>query len=32
LGKAWGGAPGAWAGGGKTWEKLPESGDKKPRT
>jgi len=32
LGKAWSGTPRAWAGGGKTWEELPEGGDKKPGT
>ena len=32
MGKALSGAPRAWAGGGKTWEELPEGGDKKPGT
>ena len=31
MGKALSGAPRAWAGGGKTWEELPEGSDKKPR-
>jgi hypothetical protein len=31
LSKAWSGTPRAWASGGKTWEELPEGGDKKPR-
>lgn len=32
MGKAWGGSPRAWAGGGKTWKELPKGGDEKPGT